>query len=95
MGEASKLSGEERLALNLESLKNEQTVADLCRRHGISQATYYKWRDKFLEGGKQALLRNGLAGADPRGEVKIHELEQVIGRQAVEIQVLKKNLHLL
>ena len=95
MGKASNLSGEERLALVLESLRNEQSVADLCRQHGISQTTFYKWRDKFLEGGKNALLGNGGSSKPSEtAQAKIKELEQVIGRQTVEIQVLKKNLHL-
>ncbi len=94
MAEASKLGGEERLALILESFKNEQSIADLCRRHGISQTTFYKWRDKFREGGKNALLANGNPAPDQAAQAKIQELEQVIGRQTVEIQILKKNLHL-
>lgn len=95
MGKASNLSGEERLALVLESLRNEQSVADLCRQHGISQTTFYKWRDKFLEGGKNALLGNGSSSKPSEtAQVKIQELERVIGRQTVEIQILKKNLHL-
>ncbi len=95
MGKASTLSGEERLALVLESFRNEQSVADLCRQHGISQTTFYKWRDKFLEGGNNALLGNGSSStASETAQAKIQELEQVIGRQTVEIQILKKNLHL-
>lgn len=95
MGKASTLSGEERLALVLESFRNEQSVADLCREHGISQTTFYKWRDKFLEGGKNALLGNGSSSTrSETAQVKIRELERVIGKQTVEIQVLKKNLHL-
>jgi transposase len=95
MGKASNLSGEERLALILESLRNEQSVSDLCREHGISQTTFYKWRDKFLEGGKKALLGNGASSKPSEtSQAKVKELEQVIGRQTVEIQILKKNLHL-
>jgi len=94
MGKASNLSGEERLALVLESLRNEQSVADLCRQHGISQTTFYKWRDKFLEGGKQALLSNGQAKGSEADKARIEELERVIGQQSVEIRVLKKNLNL-
>jgi putative transposase len=29
-------------------------VADLCREHGMSEATFYKWRSKF--GGMDASL---------------------------------------
>ncbi len=95
MAKASNLSGEERLALVLESLRNEQSTADLCRQHGISQTTFYKWRDKFLEGGRNALLRNGSSSTPSEtAQGRIQELERVIGRQTVEIQILKKNLHL-
>ena len=27
--------------------KGEKNVADLCREHGISEGTYYRWRRKF------------------------------------------------
>ena len=30
------------------------SVADLCREHGISNATYYNWRDKY--GGMDAAM---------------------------------------
>jgi putative transposase len=34
--------------------ENGVAVADLCREHGISAATYYNWRSKF--GGMDASL---------------------------------------
>ncbi len=94
MGKPSQLSAEERLSLVLESLRPEASIADLCRKHGISQTTFYKWRDKFLEGGKQALLSNGQAKGSEVDKARIEELERVIGQQSVEIHVLKKNLNL-
>lgn len=90
-------SVEEKLAIVLEGLNEATNVSELCRRHGISQASYYKWRDKFLEGGKSALASNGTAAAKGSSEAdkaKIAELERVIGQQAVEIQVFKKKLKL-
>ena len=85
---------EEKLAIVLEGLKGETNIAELCRRHGISQTIFYRWRDKFLEGGKTALVANGAPAGVPAEKAKIAELERVIGQQAVEIQVLKKNLRL-
>jgi putative transposase len=90
-------SVEEKLAIVLEGLQEAANVSELCRRHGISQASYYKWRDKFLEGGKGALSANGTAAKSSVSEAdkaKIAELERVIGQQAVEIQVFKKKLKL-
>ena len=94
MAKASQISGEERLSLVLESLRSESSVSELCRKYGISQTTFYKWRDKFLEGGKRALLNNSNAKGSLAEKAHIEELERVIGQQSVEIRVLKKNLNL-
>ncbi|MDC9714818.1 MAG: transposase, partial [Gammaproteobacteria bacterium] len=31
----------------LKQNKSGITVAELCREHGMSQATFYKWRSKY------------------------------------------------
>ena len=36
----------------LKEANGGRQVADLCREHGISQATYYQWKAKF--GGMEA-----------------------------------------
>src|SRR3990167_10080678 len=92
MGKPSQMSAEERLSVVLESLRPEASIADLCRKHGISQTTFYKWRDKFLEGGKQALLSNGQAKGSEADKARIEELERVIGQQSVGVGVLKKKI---
>lgn len=38
----------------LKEAQNGGTVADLCRRHGISDATYYAWRSRY--GGMDASM---------------------------------------
>lgn len=86
---------EEKLAIVLEGIKNETSVSEICRRHTISQSLYYKWRDKFLEGGKQALQTGIGQKMTDQYLAKVSELEQVIGKKTVEIEVLKKNLNLL
>lgn len=40
----------------LKKAENGIPVAELCREHGISSATFYKWRSKF--GGMDASLMN-------------------------------------
>lgn len=50
-----KWAADEKLAMVMEGLKEKKSVADICREHKVSQTLYYKWRDKFLEGGRKAL----------------------------------------
>lgn len=33
--------------------QKKRTGADICREHKINQTLYYRWRDKFLEGGRK------------------------------------------
>ncbi|MFP4459914.1 MAG: transposase, partial [Candidatus Zixiibacteriota bacterium] len=29
-------------------MRADTTMAEVCNRHGISQTTYYKWRDRLF-----------------------------------------------
>jgi len=55
-------SGEEKIRIVLEGLRGEETVAELCRREGISESVYYRWSKEFLEAGKQRLVGNTKRG---------------------------------
>jgi transposase len=89
-------SAEEKIRIVLEGLRGEQTVAELCRREGISQSLYYKWSKEFLEAGKSRLT--GDAKRQATGiEVKElrHEneqLKQLVAELALKNRVLKKSL---
>ncbi len=81
---------EMKLAVVLEGLKGESSISDICRRYQISESLYYKWRDKFLEGGRKALVK-GQDSSDVQAlRSKISELERIIGKQAIKIEILKK-----
>ena len=80
---------DEKLAIVMTGLKQIQSVAELCREHQISQTQYYKWRDQFLEGGKQALM-GAKHDATKQFERKVEQLERIIGKQTVALEVLKK-----
>ena len=49
-------SAEEKIRIVLDGLRGEESVAELCRREGISQGIYYKWSKDFMEAGKNGLL---------------------------------------
>ena len=88
-----KWSAEEKMAIVLEGIKGTKSVADICREHKISQALYYRWRDKFLEGGKKALVNGSFE--DKAYKAEIEKLQKIIGKQAIQIEILKKTEELL
>lgn len=45
--EAGQFSSEQIVATLQEATRGEQTVAALCQDKGISEATFYAWRQKF------------------------------------------------
>jgi transposase-like protein len=83
-----KWTAEEKLAIVMEGLKEKRSVTDICREHKISQTLYYRWRDKFLEAGKRGLV-NG-ASDDNAYKAEIEKLQKIIGKQAIQIEILKK-----
>jgi transposase len=59
-----KFSSEEKIRIVLEGLRGEETIAELCRREGISPNLYYNWSKEFLEAGKRRLMGNTVRQAD-------------------------------
>ena len=47
-----KYSAEDKIRIVIEGLRGELSVAELCRKEGISQSLYYKWSKEFLQAGK-------------------------------------------
>lgn len=58
----SRWTVEQKIAIVMESLNTNISVAELCRKHNVTPNAFYGWKEKFLEAGKLALagsLRNG------------------------------------
>jgi transposase len=85
-----KLSNDDALALVLSGLKGEIPLSDLCRKYGVSTATYYKLRDQFIAGGSQGLQNKGKTDQVKALELQVSELEKALGRKTLEVEVLKK-----
>jgi transposase-like protein len=67
----------------LEGLKGKPVV-DICREYQISQAHYYRWRDKFLANMHQAFEdRTQREAALSR---QVNELKQVVGDLTLELK---------
>jgi transposase len=92
-----RFSAEDKIRIVLEGFRKEMPVSDLCRREGISSALYYCWLKDFMEAGKARLKGDTLRDAT-QSEVKglrqeNGRLKELVGEQALEIQLLKKSLN--
>ena len=61
-------------------------VADLCRKYGISEATYYNWKTKYAGLSVSELKR--LKGL----EAENRRLKQIVAEQALDNWALKELL---
>ena len=93
--ERRKWQADEKLAIVLEGLKSEANVQEICRRHNINQNQYYKWRDQFLQGAKEYIKYGGNGKEVYELKHRIHEFERIIGKQAIQIEILKKTEELI
>lgn len=89
-------SSEDKIRIVLEGLRGEVTVAELCRKEGISESLYYKWSKEFLEAGKSRLTGNTKrqATTDEVKELKSEneQLKQLVAELALKNRVLKKSV---
>lgn len=71
-----------KLAVLLEPGRTGETVAEACERHGISRASYYRYRSRYLEEGAAGLAarsrrpRGSPGQIDARLEARIVELRR-------------------
>ena len=89
-------SSEEKIRIVLDGLRGEDSIAELCRREGISQGIYYKWSKDFMEAGKRRLAGDTARAANT-DEVKdlrreARDLKEVVAEQTLELRLLKKSM---
>ena len=75
----------------LEAIKGEQNQSSIARSYGINSNLITRWKEQFLSNG-HLIFETSNSGASKEQEQKIQELEQIIGKQTVEIALLKKFL---
>jgi transposase-like protein len=73
-------------------LGGTRSHAELCREHQLSPSLLTLWKEAALE--RLPLLFEEAEQRDPQ-QTRIAELEQLLGRQTLELEVLKKACRLL
>jgi transposase-like protein len=76
----------------LDLLTGTTTQAELCRKHNLKPQLLANWKASVLERLHALFEEDPQHGQD---QVRIAELEQLIGRQAYELEILKKVSRLL
>ena len=77
---------EEQIIAVLREAEAGAKLTDLCRKYGMSDATYYNWKAKYA----------GLTISDLKRLKALEEenrrLKQIVGEQALDIRALKELL---
>lgn len=74
---------EEQIVRVLKEVESGMAIADVCRRYGISDATYYNWKAKYSDMTVSDLRRLKQLEEENR------KLKQIVADQALDIQALK------
>lgn len=74
---------ESQIVAILKEVETGAKIADVCRRPGISQPTYHRWKAKY--GGMEV---GDLKGLRELGDGN-RKLKQLVADQALDIQALK------
>jgi putative transposase len=74
---------EEQIVAVLKEGEAGAKVSDLCRKYGMSDATYYNWKARYA----------GMTASDLKRLKALEEenrrLKQIVGEQALDIRALK------
>lgn len=77
---------EEQIIKVLKEQESGAKVSELCRKYGISEQTFYRWRSKY--GGMSVSEARRLKALEEENQ----RLKQIVGEQALDIRALKAAL---
>jgi transposase len=80
-----------------ETMQPGMSVSYVARRHGLSPSLVFRWRQLMSEGGKEAVRADDevvAASHVRRLEERVRELERLLGRKTMEVELLKEALDL-
>lgn len=74
---------EEQIVAVLHEVEAGATIAEVCRRHGITDTTFQRWRRKY--GGLQVSEAKRLRALEEENR----QLKRLVADQALNLQVVK------
>ena len=95
---AKRFSAEDKIRIVLEGMRGEITISELCRKEGLSAATYYKWSKDFLDAGKNGLTiatkRNATSDEVLRLKSENEDLKRALADAMLNLMRYKKSFGL-
>ena len=92
-GKRRRWTAEEKLRILQEGRQTDGSVAEVCRRHGITPGQFYAWEQRARDGALEALQRaNGRRKPDRESELEaaLNELRSAVAELLTENLRLKK-----
>lgn len=87
-------SSEQKILIVMEALRGEDSVAAICRRHGIAESMFYKWNKEFLEAGKKRLAGDTTREATSDEVTALRKengrLKEMVAELLLRYDILKK-----
>jgi transposase len=91
-----RFSAEDKIRIVLQGLRDEESIAEICRREGLHQNLYYRWSKKFLDAGKKRLAGDNVreAGSDDVKALRSEsaQLREALTETTLENRLLKKSV---
>jgi len=83
---------EEKLEIVLDGMRGDQSVSDVCRKHGLNPAMYYTWRDKLFKHAKDIFEHENIKPSRKEEELEtdLAKAKEVINELVTENLELKK-----
>jgi transposase len=88
---------EQKLAIVAESMQPGMSISYVARQHGLSPSMVFRWRRLMSEGGREAVRADDevVPVAEARRlEERVRDLERLLGKKTLEIEILKEALEL-
>lgn len=76
----------------LEVLTGSKSAAEVCRDHQLKETVFYRWKEEFLKQASKAFESDD---QQLKNERRIAELEQLVGRLTLKLEIAKKVSSLL
>ena len=88
----SKFTPQEKSRIVLESLNTNISTAELCRKYNIHPQTFYSWKEKFVSGGKAALVAKSDDDICKTLQKENETLKRIVGELTIVNDAFKKTL---